>query len=84
VVPDWDIINTISSVDIAHSYSKFTLGNSILFYRENSSSPMRSNNEPQNNRFVCRDMTQQEQKKKERIKQTNKRRKKENKKTSTW
>jgi len=74
------IINIISSVDVAHSYTEFTLDNSILFYRENSSSPTGSNNEPQNSRYVCRDMTQQGQKKKERIKQTNKRRKKEKKK----
>jgi len=80
VVSDWDIINMISSVDVAHSYNEFTLDNSVLFYKENSSSLIGSKNEPQNSSYVCRGMTQQGQKKegrKERKKERKKDRKKE-------
>jgi hypothetical protein len=61
----------ISSVDVARSYTEFTSDNSILFYRENSSSPTGSNIEPQNNHYVCRGMTQKWQKKEEREKDSN-------------
>jgi hypothetical protein len=77
VVSDLDIINMISSVDVAHSYTEFTLDKSTLVYKEHSSSPTGSKNEPQNSCYVCRDMTQHEEKKrKERIKQTKEGRKK--------
>ena len=80
----------ISSVDVAHSYeySEFALDNSIIFDKENSSSPMGSKNETQNSRYACRHLTQLRQIKKERKKErknhTNIERKEERKEKSVW